>query len=130
MSTAAQLCLTLLQLQASLPMGFSWQEYSGGLPFPPPGDLSEPISVMSPALLDRLFTTSATWEASQATKEKKKQKEKNCRKTYATSLSLCPNLAAYLQDSYCPRETEKSQGALSYWLHRLPRHLYPEQMGF
>ena len=31
-----------------------------------------------------------------------------------------PTCAAYLQDSYYPGETEKSQGTLSYWLHRLP----------
>ena len=27
--------------QAPLSMGFSWQEYWNGLPFPPPGDLSD-----------------------------------------------------------------------------------------
>ena len=48
-------------------MRFSRQEYWHGLPFPPPGDLSnpgiEPESLMSPALTGRFFTTSATWEA-------------------------------------------------------------------
>ena len=43
------------------------QEYSSGLPCPPPGDLPnpeiEPISLVSAALAGRLFTTSATWEA-------------------------------------------------------------------
>ena len=37
------------------------------MPFPPPGDLPdpglEPMSLMSPALVDGFFTTSATWEA-------------------------------------------------------------------
>ena len=28
--------------QAPLPMAFSWQEYWGRLPFPPPGDLPNP----------------------------------------------------------------------------------------
>ena len=28
--------------QATLSMGFSWQEYWSGLPFPPPGDLPDP----------------------------------------------------------------------------------------
>ena len=28
--------------QAPLSMAFSWQEYWGGLPFPPPGDLPDP----------------------------------------------------------------------------------------
>ena len=49
--------------QAPLPMEFSRQEYWSGLPIPPPGDLPnpgiEPLSLMSPALADRLFTTSA-----------------------------------------------------------------------
>ena len=37
--------------QASLPMGFSRQEYWSGLPFPSPGDLPKPgIEPRSPAL--------------------------------------------------------------------------------
>ena len=40
--------------QAPLSMGFFRQEYWGGLPFPPPGDLSDPeikpTSPVSPAL--------------------------------------------------------------------------------
>ena len=39
--------------QTSLSMGFSWQEYWSGLPFPPPGDLPDPgiqpTALMSPA---------------------------------------------------------------------------------
>ena len=53
--------------QAPLSMGFSRQEYWSGLPCPSPGDLPdpgiEPMSLMSPALADGFFTTSATWEA-------------------------------------------------------------------
>ena len=53
--------------QAPLSMGFSRQEYWGGLPFPPPGDLPnpgiEPESLASPVLAGKFFTTSATWEA-------------------------------------------------------------------
>ena len=48
-------------------MGFSRQEQRSGLPCPPPGDLPdsgiEPMSLMSPALAGRFFTTSTTWEA-------------------------------------------------------------------
>ena len=48
-------------------MEFSRQEYWNGLPFPPPGDLLnpkiKPFSLMSPALADGFFTTSASWEA-------------------------------------------------------------------
>ena len=51
--------------QAPLSMGFSQQEYWSGLPFPPPGDLlnpgCEPVSLTSPALAGRFFTTSTTW---------------------------------------------------------------------
>ena len=53
--------------QAPLSVGFSRQNYCSGLPFPSPGDLSdagtEPVSLMSPALAGRFFSTSATWEA-------------------------------------------------------------------
>ena len=51
--------------QAPVSLGFSRQEYRGGLPSPPPGDLPdagiEPRSVS--ALAGGVFTTSATWEA-------------------------------------------------------------------
>ena len=53
--------------QAPLSMESSREEYWSGWPCPPPGDLPdpgiEPTSLMSPALADRFFTTSATWEA-------------------------------------------------------------------
>ena len=43
--------------QAPLSMRFSRQEYSGGLPFPSPGDLSDTeIESGSPALAGGLFT--------------------------------------------------------------------------
>ena len=48
-------------------MGFSRQEYWSGLPCPPLGDLPdpgiEPVSITSPALAGRLFTTSTNREA-------------------------------------------------------------------
>ena len=47
--------------QVPLSMGFSRQEYSSGLPFPPPGDLPnpgmEPRSLVSPAWARGFFTT-------------------------------------------------------------------------
>ena len=47
--------------QASLFMGFSRQEYCSGFPFPSPRDLPhpgiEPMSLASPALAGRFFTT-------------------------------------------------------------------------
>ena len=47
--------------QAPLSMGFPRQEYWNGLPFPAPGDLSnpgiKPTSLLSPTLTDRFFTT-------------------------------------------------------------------------
>ena len=47
--------------QAPLSMGFPRQEHWSGLPFPPPGDLPdpgiEPLSLMSPALAGRFFST-------------------------------------------------------------------------
>ena len=53
--------------QAPLSVGLSRQEYWSGLSYPPPGDLPhpgfEPVSFMCPALADRFFTTSTTWES-------------------------------------------------------------------
>ena len=47
--------------QAPLFMGFSWQEYWSGLPFPPPGDPPDlrikPSSPGSPVLSGGFFTT-------------------------------------------------------------------------
>ena len=54
-----------IALQAPLSMRFSKQEYWSGLPFPSPGDLPDPwtesVFPMSPALVGKFFTTSATW---------------------------------------------------------------------
>ena len=48
-----------LQPARLLPIGFSRQEYWGGLPFPPPADLPnpgiKPISLVSPTLASRFF---------------------------------------------------------------------------
>ena len=60
-----QLFATLwtVNFQAPLSMRFSWQEYWGGLPCPPAGDLPnpgiEPISLRSPELTGGFFTTSS-----------------------------------------------------------------------
>ena len=47
--------------QAPLSMEFSWQEYWSGVPFLPPGDLSDPgiesPFLTSPTLAGRFFTT-------------------------------------------------------------------------
>ena len=64
-----QLFATLWTVACQVPLtvGFSRQEYWSGFLCPPLGDLPdpgfEPTSLMSPALADRFFTTSATWEA-------------------------------------------------------------------
>ena len=53
--------------QAPLSVKFPRQEYWSGLPFPMSEDLPhpriKPTSLVSPALADGFFTTSATWEA-------------------------------------------------------------------
>ena len=63
-------CLWPRRLQPTkflCPWGSSKQEYWGGLPCPPPGDLPDPAIkpgfLRSPALAGRFFTTSTTWEA-------------------------------------------------------------------
>ena len=52
--------------EAPLSMGFSRQEYGSGLPFLLPGDLPNPgielVSLASPALAGRFFTTSIAVE--------------------------------------------------------------------
>jgi len=64
-----QLCVTpwAVSRQAPLSMGFPRQEYWSGLPCPPPGDLpdpgTKPMSLASPTLAGRFFTTSTTWQA-------------------------------------------------------------------
>ena len=61
------LCATLWTAALQLFMGFSRQDYRTGLPFPSPGDLSNPgiklESFKSHALAGGFFTTSTTWEA-------------------------------------------------------------------
>ena len=53
--------------QAPLSVGFYWQEYWSGLPFPAPGDIPnpgmEPASLISSALAGGFFTTRDTWKA-------------------------------------------------------------------
>ena len=53
--------------QAPMSIEFSRQEYGSGLPFPTPEDLTnpeiKPVSPASPALTDKFFDTSTTWEA-------------------------------------------------------------------
>ena len=53
--------------QVPLSMGFCWQGYWSGLPFPSLGDPPSlginPVSLMFPALTGGFFTTSATCEA-------------------------------------------------------------------
>ena len=79
--SCVQLFVTLWTVdhQASLPMVFSKQEYWRGLPCPPPGDLPDPgikpLSLTSPALAGRFFTTNATWEAQRKKKMKVKKGE-------------------------------------------------------
>ena len=60
-----QSCPTLCDPRLLCPWGFSRQEYWSEGPCPPPGNLPdpgmEPTSLMSPALADGFFTTSARW---------------------------------------------------------------------
>ena len=59
--------LWIVAHQAPLSVDFSRQECWSGLPCPSPGDLPnpgiKPTPLRSPALADRFFTISTTWEA-------------------------------------------------------------------
>ena len=59
--------ISTVAFQAPLSMGFSWQEYWIGAPYPPPHHLPDPgikpASLTSPILVFRFFTSGATWEA-------------------------------------------------------------------
>jgi len=63
--------------QAPLPMEFFRQEYWSGLPFPTPGDLPnqgiEPMSLVSPALADRFFTTMPPGKSEKRILDRKEQ---------------------------------------------------------
>ena len=82
-----QLFVTLWTVahQASLSMGFSRQEYWSGLPCPSPGDLPDtgikPTSLMSSALADGFFTTSATWNSQQVERKSNEKNKKNNKTT-------------------------------------------------
>ena len=66
-SEVTQSCLTLCNLmdcshQAPPSMGFSRQEYWGGLPFPSPGDLPDPgMEPRSPTLQADVLTSEPIW---------------------------------------------------------------------
>ena len=66
--------------QAPLPMGFFRQEYWSGLPFPPPGDLSnsgiEPVSPASPELAGTMRNSGPVFKELKNFFLKKKEKEK------------------------------------------------------
>ena len=59
--------LWTIDYQASLSMGFSWQEYWSGLLWPPPGDLPdsgiETVSLVSPIGGQALYHQLFTWKA-------------------------------------------------------------------
>ena len=71
MLSLAQLFMTpwTVTHQSPLSVGFSQQEYWSDVLFPPPEDLPTPgmefMSLTSPGLAGRFFTTSATQEAPQ-----------------------------------------------------------------
>ena len=65
--SSVRLCATLwtTACQAPLFMGILQARILSGLPCPPPGFLPdpeiEPVSLTSPAMAGKFFTTSATW---------------------------------------------------------------------
>ena len=82
--------LWIVACQAPLSMGFSSQAYQSGLPCPPPGDLPDPriirMSLTSPALAGRFFTTSTTWEEALAAQFIKEKTQKMGRRPKLTFL--------------------------------------------
>ena len=110
---AAELCaLSHVQLSAApwttghpapLSMQFSRQEYWSGLPFPSPGDLTnpriKPASLVSPALVGVFFTTvplCATWTYQSRRTQKARESDKieaTC--FYNLTLEVIPSLSLY-----------------------------------
>ena len=77
--------------QAPLSMGFSRQEYWSGLPFPPPGELSDPgIKPTSPALAGRFFTTEPPRKPQESTGECEQMKLISLKKLCQIHFSLVP----------------------------------------
>ena len=100
-----QSCLILcdpfvtVALQTPLFMEFPRQEYGSGLPFPSPGDLSDPgieaASLGSPALTGRFFTTSTTWEAPTCCLVWPKISKIKMKGLNLTELVICDNMNKY-----------------------------------
>ena len=107
--------------QAPLSMEFSRQEYWVGLPFPPPGDLSNPgiksASLASPALAGKFFTTELPGKPSGMLLSHKK--EWNRKKILSLTQSLVGRIWGRIGQEYqswSGEETFLSSG--SWWVAR------------
>ena len=82
--------------QTPLSMGFPWQEYWSGLPFPSSGDLPDPG--MEPALVGRFFTTETPGKPT--TKDKLLNLKYRLEKNVYNYLSLRPTCILYINAEY------------------------------
>ena len=102
--------------QAPLSMGFSRQEHWSGLPCPPPKDLSDPgielVSLITPALAGKFFTTSATWRLRQSRMKYRGEKKTTVRNFRILKLKKKTNSQTHL-----PSECAKLMTVLfkHYW---------------
>ena len=90
--------------QVPLSMGFFRQENWSGFLCPPSGDLSdpgvEPVSLMSPALAGRFFTSGATWETHHVTLGKSVHSTEPLVQQLS-GLTLCQNWGTWLNTAVC-----------------------------
>ena len=124
--SVAQLCLTLcgpmdcVARQALLCMGFSRQEYWSGLPFPSPGDLSNPgIKPTSPTLWADSLPSEPPGKPLlmvNVFKEKKKKKKKQ----KAVEMHVTISIFVFFPFSYLYRLVAGSKGNWGKQILKLP----------
>ena len=114
-------------------MEFPRQAYWSALPFPSPGHLPdpgiEPLSLVSPTLAGRSFTTSSIWTTNQKTNKKKKSSRPWCHQCLKDRLHFLPWPHDHTQEDCMKKQSDliDETWACAYvmrsslmWRHLLP----------